>query len=194
MLIVGELKEIAPARYGHKLVVKHLPDCPLMLNDELHARLLRIFESELTLWNAAEASHLMMIATFGAGPTGVLSAHELALMVVTDHWIPVDNLYEFTLVDRLIRCRRRFLKGLRYNLPSTRPLASAVLSDIQPKPVAMYIIPPASSEEYTANLVQLIQGSDLPYWCWQAENAEFSALPPRTGYAPSPLLRACLKG
>ena len=26
MLLVGEVKQIEPARYGHKLVIKHLPD------------------------------------------------------------------------------------------------------------------------------------------------------------------------
>lgn len=35
MLIVGEVKEITAARFGYKMVVKHLPDFPVMLNDDI---------------------------------------------------------------------------------------------------------------------------------------------------------------
>jgi hypothetical protein len=69
MLIVGEVKEIAPSRFGHKLIVKHLPDCPLMMQEDLHSPLIRRFENELALWNATEGSHLLFIGTLGAGPT-----------------------------------------------------------------------------------------------------------------------------
>ncbi|UUZ59592.1 DUF1173 domain-containing protein [Nocardioides sp. B-3] len=35
MMLIGELKAIDPARFGHKLVIKHLPDAPLMIDDTL---------------------------------------------------------------------------------------------------------------------------------------------------------------
>ena len=43
MLVVGEVKDIAPARFGHKIVLKHLPDFPLMAADDLHRRLRKAF-------------------------------------------------------------------------------------------------------------------------------------------------------
>jgi len=64
MMLIGELKAIEPARFGHKLVIKPLPDAPLMLDDAVWARLIRRFRRELELWELDEHGHLMVIATF----------------------------------------------------------------------------------------------------------------------------------
>ena len=64
MLIVGEVKEITSARFGYKMVVKHLPDFPVMLNDDIYHRLIKRFNVEVELWSANENGHLMVIGTF----------------------------------------------------------------------------------------------------------------------------------
>src|SRR5215204_2892158 len=101
MLLIGEVKEFAAARYGHKLVVKHLPDQPFMLSEDLHRRMAVRFERELTLWDAVAGAHLLVIATFGVAPTGVTAVEELALIVVTETWIPIDHIYDANLVNAL---------------------------------------------------------------------------------------------
>jgi hypothetical protein len=50
MLLIAEVKEIVPARYGFKAVVKHLPDQAFMIDESLYRRLGRSFEAELALW------------------------------------------------------------------------------------------------------------------------------------------------
>jgi len=65
MLLVGEAKEITAARFGYKMVVKHLPDFPVMLNDDIYHRLIKRFNVEVELWSANENGHLMVIGTFG---------------------------------------------------------------------------------------------------------------------------------
>ena len=94
----------------------------------------------------------MIIATFGVGSGGVPDVEELALMVVTETWIPIEHIYDAQLVDALTRNRRRFIKGLRYNLPASRPLAATVLSDARPSPSALYIIPPGTGPDYRSTL------------------------------------------
>ena len=94
MLVVGEVKELAQSRYGHKIVLKHLPDCHFMMNDDIYKRLLKRFEVELGLWDALEGTHLMMIGTFSIGATGVASLEEVALMCVTENWIPFESTFE----------------------------------------------------------------------------------------------------
>lgn len=177
MLVVGEVKEIAQSRYGHKIVLKHLPDCHFMMNDDIHKRLLKRFEVELGLWDALEGTHLMMIGTFGIGATGVASLEEIALMSVTENWIPFESTFEKMVLDALTQQNRRFMKGMRYNLPSTRPLASAVASDTEPEPTAMYVVPPGASEEYVAAVEDLIAESKLPSWKWAAGEAPMPPLP-----------------
>jgi len=179
MLLIGEVKEFAAARSGHKLVVKHLPDQPFLLRDGLHRRMAARFERELTLWDAVAGAHLLAIATFGVGSGGVPDVEELALMVVTETWIPIEHIYDAQLVDALTRNRRRFIKGLRYNLPASRPLAATVLSDASPSPSALYIIPPGTGPDYRNSLGELVAESPLPAWIWNAGENQMPVLPPQ---------------
>jgi len=65
MLLIGEVKEIVPARYGFKAVIKHVPDQPSALDEQLYRRMGRRFERELSLWGASDAVYMMLNATFG---------------------------------------------------------------------------------------------------------------------------------
>lgn len=178
MIVIGEIKEIQPSRYGHKFVLKHLPDCHFMLQEDLHRRLQKRFVTECELWNAHDGTHLMMVGTFGYTTAGIAQLEEAALMVVTEHWIPVENTFDKMLVDTLIHDRRRFVKGLRYNLATSRPLASAVLADTAPDPVAMYVVPPGCPEDYGQALEGLLAESRYPNWVWQAAGAAMPPIPP----------------
>ena len=68
LMLIGEVKEIAPARFGHRMVVKHLPKFPFMLNEDVHRRMTAKFANELSLWGAMPEAHLIAVATFGLGP------------------------------------------------------------------------------------------------------------------------------
>lgn len=177
MIAIGEVKEIGQARYGQKIVLKHLPDFPFMVNDDLHKRLLKRFDVEMRLWDAIEGTHLMMIGTFGIGTTGIASLEEVALMCVTENWIPFESTFEKMVLDALTQQNRRFRKGMRYNLPSTRPLACAVATDTQPEPTAIYVLPPGASEDYTNALNSLIEDSKLPSWLWNVGSGSMPPLP-----------------
>lgn len=179
MLVIGEVKELAPARYGHKIVLKHLPDCHFMLNDDIYRRLIKRFEVELGLWDAMEGTHLLVIGTFGIGATGVASFEEAALMCVTENWIPFESAYDKQVLDAATQHGRRFLKGMRYNMPLTRPLACAVLSDTLPQPTAMYVIPPGASHDFARTVDSLIQESTLASWVWRAGEVPQPELPSR---------------
>lgn len=111
MLLIAEVKEIVPARYGFKAVVKHMPDQGFMLDEHIHRRLGRRFESELALWGANEDFHMMVIATFSVGATGIPTIVELSLMPVTRCWLPVEDGFELQLVERLVSEGRSFVKG-----------------------------------------------------------------------------------
>ena len=162
MLLIGEVKEFAASRTGHKLVVKHLPDHPFLLSEDLHRRMTARFEREITLWDAVAGAHLIVIATFGVAPNGVTAVEELALMVVTETWIPIEHIYDANLVSALTEHRRRFIKALRYNLPPSRPLAAAVLLDTLPSPVALYVVPPGAEPEGLRALEPLVAETPSP--------------------------------
>jgi hypothetical protein len=178
MLMIAEVKEFAPSRYGHKLIVKHVPDFPFMLSEDLYKRLFKWFKPEIDLNDATPDSHLIAIATFAMGSTGVASIEEIALMCVNDQWIPFETRYDHMLLAALIHQHRPFVKSMRYNLSSTRPLACAVLTDVGQSPVAAYIIPPGASNEYLTAINTLIAESDLQHWKWAPGNGRpMPALP-----------------
>lgn len=177
MLLVGDVKEIAQSRYGFKIILKHLPDCAFMVPLDLHQRLVKRFEMELGLWDAIEDSHLIVIGTFCVGSTGIPSLEEVALMTVTDNWIPFETTFDKILIDAMTAKHRRFVKGMRYNLASYSPLACVVASDTPAQPTAMYIAPPGCGEEYTTALNALVEESKLASWTWRAGEADMPALP-----------------
>ena len=184
MLVIGEVKEIAPSRYGHKIVLRHLPDCHFMMNADLHQRLCKRFDAELTLWDAVAEAHLMLIGTFAVSGAGVATLEEVALIVVTDNWIPFEHLYDKLLLDTLTREGRRFVKGLRYNLPASRPVAAVVLSDCQPQAYALYVTSPDAGDDYHAQLQVLMAESQLASWEWRVGNGEMPKLPLRGSVSP----------
>lgn len=94
MLVIAEVKEIVPARYGFKVIVKHVPDRAFEIDEPLYRRLERRFERELSLWGSADNLRMVMIATFCVSEPGVPTIAELSLMPVTAQWLPIENPFE----------------------------------------------------------------------------------------------------
>lgn len=178
MLLIGEVKEIAPARYGFKVVVKHLPDQAFSIDQQLYRRLGRHFETELALWGACEQMHMMIIATFSVAETGVPVFSELSLMPVTQQWLPVENAFDEQLVDRLVSQGRTFRKGLRYNLSTMIPVANATLIDTDGEPCSLRILRKADTDkdEYAQTASYLIPGTSHS-WVWLPEAGAMPPLP-----------------
>jgi hypothetical protein len=179
MILVGEIKAIEDARYGKCLVVKHMPDSKLMMTDDLHKHLLSRFTHQLQLWAQLEASHLVMIATISRSAQGIYALEAACLMNVNEHWIPFETLFEWELLDALHSSQRRFTKGLRYNLPSTKPLACAVLQDTGDVSTAVYVVSQGLEGEYDAAIAELSEQSKLAGWQWRAGTEPMGELPGR---------------
>ena len=177
LVLVGEVKEIAPARSGQKLVIKHLPGFPFMVDDVLHRRLQARFEKELSLWEADSGSHLMAIATFGLNPAGLAIIEEIALMVVSENWIPYETVPEKRLVDALARLREKSVKGLRYDLQPDQPIANALLQN-RKDPVALFVVPAEADGEFEAELDEMIAARpEISPWIWRVGDGEMPPLP-----------------
>ena len=181
MLLIAEVKEIVPARYGFKTVVKHVPDQAFALDEQLYRRLGRRFESELALWGAAEDVHMVIIATFSVAAAGIPTILELSLMPVTRYWLPVENGFEKQLIDRLVVDGRSFVKGLRYNLNAQSVLASATLTDCEGSAPLLFVVH-AGIEESGQHL-QVCDPS-IPVWLWNPSNEAMPSLPLRQPHHP----------
>lgn len=122
LLLIGELKEIAPARYGFRAVVKQMPDQAFMVDELLHRQITRRLQPALALWNAADDVRMLIIGTFAINTVGVPTFAELTLMPTTREWIPVSEIDERKLLARLVRGDHSFIKhpqiGSRNDNPS----------------------------------------------------------------------------
>jgi hypothetical protein len=176
MLLIGEVKEIVPARYGFKAVVKHVPDQAFAIDEQLYLRLGRRFEPELALWGAADDIHMVMIATFGVNGAGIPAIQELCLMPVTRQWLPVEDGFEKQLVDRLVSEHRSFVKGLRYNLGRSGLIASATLTDCDGSAQMLFVLP-AGLEEPSPEICA--GGLSTPVWVWRRSGEAMPTLPIR---------------
>jgi hypothetical protein len=176
MLLIAEVKEIVPARYGFKAVVKHLPDQAFALDEQLYRRLGRRFENELALWAASDDIHMVVIATFSVNAAGVPTIAELSLMPVTRQWLPVEDGFEKHLVEKLVREERCFVKGLRYNLGAASVLACATLIDCEGSAPLLFVVQAGSTD----NAAQQVGGNvSRPTWCWHPADDAVPELPPR---------------
>lgn len=180
MVLVGEVKEFQPARGGHRLVVKHLPGFPFLLDERAWVRVQARFEAELALWAANDASHLIVVATFGLNAAGLASVEEIALMVVAQNWVPYESAQELRLVEALAKLREQSIKGLRFTAAADQPIAAALLLQHRPRPLALFVVPASAGEAYEAALAEMIASfPGLDSWVWHAGRAEMPALPGR---------------
>jgi hypothetical protein len=188
MLLVGEVKEIVPARYGFKAVIKHVPDQAFALDEQVYRRLGRRFDSELALWASADTVHMVVISTFGVSEAGIPMIGEMSLMPVTPQWLPIEDSFERQLVERLVADGRGFIKGLRYDLHRDQCLATAVLTDTGDAGPLMFVVPPGFEGIAVAEgMSSANPRGDAPVWVWRTGTEAMPSFPDRarTNGAPA---------
>ncbi|PRF30694.1 DUF1173 domain-containing protein [Burkholderia multivorans] len=174
VLVIGELKEIATARFGFKLVIKHLPDYGLMVDEKTKKRIEKVFASELEIWSATEGTHLMVIATASLSAAGIATVQEVSMMLTNESWIPFESLADIALLKAL--ATRRYQKCLRYNQAAKHPIATALLTDAE-RGTALYVVPADVSSAYQSELDALIAESELDSWIWRPGTEVMPPLP-----------------
>ena len=148
-----------------------------MLEDDFYESVEERFAKEIDIWESNKDVHLITIATFGTSASGIAKLEEIALMTVSDNWIPFDGQDELTLVNELVKMKRHFIKSLRYNLPSAEPVASALLTHYGNEVLALYVCPSSASDTYLDGIKALIDQSEIKSWLWNAKETAMPALP-----------------
>jgi len=174
MLLIGEVKEIAAARYGHRMLIKHVPDQAFAIDNQQYCRVQHRFEVDLTLWGTSNEVRLVTIATFGICATGLPSITLMSLMATNPQWLPVEDVFEQHLIDQLVRTGRSFIKGLRYGLGRNDRLVNATLLDTKDPPVAMMLSSDAGPDTTPSQAVRA--GSRSP-WVWRMSSGPMPAVP-----------------
>lgn len=175
MILVGEIKEIETTAIGDKLIIKHLPSTPFIVPRDLSKRMRKNFGSEIENNAIVEGSHLLALATFERTDAGALWINEITLMTVNSCWIPFETLDESQLLMAVEK--RYFVKGLRFNMPREKAMASLVLSDTGIQPTACYITQLRDEGTQLDEISALISQSELASWVWDSVEHAMPALP-----------------
>jgi hypothetical protein len=142
MVVVGEIKEIAPAHGAERIVLRHVGDMPFVMDPDMARRFHKRFAGELALWQAQHGNQQAtssLPARSRGGSEGTFDLIEVALMPVTGEWLPYETSDEQYLIAKAVAEKRRFVKGLRVNLDADTPIASLVLKDTGEDATAIHI-------------------------------------------------------
>ncbi|RZI60608.1 MAG: DUF1173 domain-containing protein [Pseudomonas sp.] len=179
MVLIAEVKLLEEARFGKTMVIKHLPDIKLMMTDDMAKHLIKRFGHQLQLWSQLENTKLVTIATISRSSQGIYSLESACLLNVNDQWLPFESMYEWELMNKLHTAQRRFTRGLRYNLPSDKPLACAVLQDTGDQSTAMFVVPQGQEGDYDKVIDELTSQGPMQAWKWATGNDPMPDLPQR---------------
>jgi hypothetical protein len=178
-LLIGEVKLLDEARFGKALIIKHMPDLKLMVTDDMARHLTTRFVQQLQLWGQIESTHLIILGTMSRSAQGIYSLESACLMNVNSQWMPFENAFEWELLEKLHSQSRRFVKGLRYNLPSSKPLASVVVQDTGDASTALFLVPQEFESVYNAAIEELSRQTAMKAWIWHTGSQGLPALPER---------------
>lgn len=161
---IGEIKAIEPANHGYKLQVRHQPGHPWFLDEDLHRKLTKRFDTELEHWQMTEAGEvrLLAICTFSVSRAGYANVEQLSLITTDNNWIPFTGDAERTLLNTAIGQERSFRKVLSYNGSATA-MASLIFTDTSPA-VAAFIDRPAAADAEGDDSI-----AGLPVWNWRTD-------------------------
>jgi len=176
-LMIGEVKNLEDARFGGKIVVKHMPGTPMYLPEDLYRRVRKAFANQIAMFEQDETMHLLFMASFQLSASGYPQAESITFMMVDQNWLPFENIEERELLERLVSGRRRFLKAMRFNLGPSDVLATAIITDTTPDATAFYIIPMGATEAFYDELDALIEDSGTPAHIWDVNEEVAMTLP-----------------
>jgi len=178
-LIIGEYKTSEATAQGHRVWVKHMPDVPLLIKTKAWTRVERVFAS---LFEARDADtgyrvRLILAALIHARREYTYEIDAASLMMASEHWVPVEGVYELPLINALVSQQRRFIKPLRYDAKSAAPFPNALLLDVGPQPIPLHVLSTfMDAKEHAAKEKAMKNFQEKP-WAWWTDQP----LPPFPG-------------
>lgn len=184
-LLIGEFKVAEASGAGIRVWIKHMPDVPLWTDRQLWARVERTFAR---LFEAQDADtgakpKLVLSVLIRARREHVYEIDTASLMLVTEHWIPVDGVHELPLIRALVEQRRRFVKPLRYDAGSAGGFPNVLLLDAGARPVPLHMIStflPAAEQIAKRRCLATSAVSGESQWIW-ASDQPMPTFPPILG-------------
>lgn len=135
-LVLGEIKEVGPGRYGTQISLRHLRR-RLFATQALTDRVQRSYTQAFATINAQAGRRIgIFLVDLSAG--GHLNVIDMAVMLTSLNYIPADSSYEIVMADALVAADRTFVKPLRYDGVSAVFPDFVIIDGQQPVYVEVY--------------------------------------------------------
>ena len=185
-VVLGEFKACEVGALGKRIWIRHMPDAPLLVEARYWQRIERRFAP---LFEARDADtgagvRLLMAALIRARREQTYEVESASLMLVSEHWIPLEGVHELPLVQTLVSQQRRFVKPLRYDAASVAVFANVLLLDAGPAPVPLHVLSPfMKTTDRAAKERAIAKAAAADPWVWNTDQP-LPPLPAVHGYTP----------
>ncbi|RAS59545.1 uncharacterized protein DUF1173 [Lentzea atacamensis] len=129
-LVLGELRAATPTDYSVRLSLAH-QKAPLYATPQLMDRVRRSYPSVFSEHTGQSLRPRVVLCLIERSPGGYAKVVDLAAMLTTQTYLPVDSSYEADMADSLVSAGRAFVKPLRYDGDGVFP--DFVLVDDEPE-------------------------------------------------------------
>lgn len=187
-VVVGEFKAVEPASFARRVWIRHMPDAPLLVDEDTWNRAMRVYGPLLQARtvDAERKPRILMAALVYAKREQTYAIDALSLMLTTNRWIPVEAVHELPLIERLCEQRRAFLKPLRYDARSSTSFPNVLLLDAldkHGKPMPLHVASALASPKERAAKERAIQALGRNAWVWRTDG-KLPELPTATRRTP----------
>lgn len=172
-ILIGQFSAVEASGYGCQVIVKHMPNAPLHIEEKTWQADVRAFGSTLQAPDAdlEHKPRVLMAALIHAKREHVYQIHALTLMLVSQQWLPLEELHELPLIERIVQEGRSFLKPLRFDAKSWAVFPNVLLLDTGSRPTPLHVASPFMSEKERAAKDRAAKDSGDATWLWRTEFA-----------------------
>jgi Protein of unknown function (DUF1173) len=179
-ILIGEYNGSEQSDTGRRIIVKHMPDVPLYVENKAWQRVERAYGAILQARHADVASkpRIVLAALIYTKREHVYQVDTLSMMLATDQWIPLDGLHELPLIEALQRAQRAFIKPLKYDARTSTSFPNVLLLDCGKVPLPLHVVSPFANEKERALKVRAVADCGVSAWVW-ATDKQMPPLPER---------------
>ncbi len=170
-LVLGEFKGSEATASGRKVWIKHMPDAPLLVASRTWERIERVYGGLFDARDADTACKPRVIigALIYAKREHTYQIDSASFMLTTNHWIPIEGVYELGLIHALIEQKRRFVKPLRYDARTAAVFPSVLLLDAGEKPLAMHVVSGFMDAKERGLKERALKANEQAEWVWYTD-------------------------
>jgi hypothetical protein len=177
-VVLGEFKACEDSPLGRRIWIRHMPDAPLLISSQLWDRAARAFAPIFEARDADTGVGIRLVATalVRARREHTYEVESLSLTLASEHWIPVDGVYELPLIQALVEQRRRFVKPLRYDARNMAAFANVLLVDAGSTALPLHLISPFMNPLERLAKERSVAALGPAAWVWPTDR-EMPTLP-----------------